>query len=258
MAAVMNLFDLSGKVAVVTGGNDGLGFGIAQAMASAGANIVVAGRRVEKNIAAGQALAALGVKTAAVEVDVCKEASCRALLETTLQRFGRIDILINNAGIAIHKRPETYTLGEWNKVMDTNLTGAFLCAQAAYPHMKRNGGGKIVNIGSMLSIFGASFAVAYGASKGGLVQMTKALACAWAKDNIQVNAILPGWIDTPLTESARRLVAGLHERILARTPAGRWGKPQDLAGVAVFLASGASDFITGAVIPVDGGYSSQG
>jgi len=254
----MNLFDLSGKVAVVTGGNDGLGFGIAQGMALAGAGIVVAGRRTERNVAAAQALAALGVNTTGVEVDVCKESSCRSLLETTLKRFGRIDILINNAGIAIRKQPESYTLGEWNKVINTNLTGAFLCSQAAYPHMKRNGGGKIVNIGSMLSIFGASYAVAYGASKGGLVQMTKALACAWAKDNIQVNAILPGWIDTPLTESARREVAGLHERVLARTPAGRWGKPQDLAGIAVFLTGAASDFITGAVIPVDGGYSAQG
>jgi 2-deoxy-D-gluconate 3-dehydrogenase len=254
----MNLFDLSGKVAVVTGGNDGLGFGIAQGMALAGAGIVVAGRRTEKNIAAAQALAGLGVNTAAVEVDVCKESSCRSLLETTLKRFGRIDILINNAGIAIRKQPQSYTLGEWNKVIETNLTGAFLCSQAAYPHMKRIGGGKIVNIGSMLSIFGASYAGAYAASKGGLVQMTKALACAWAKDNIQVNAILPGWIDTPLTESARREVAGLHERVLARTPAGRWGKPQDLAGIAVFLTGAASDFITGAVIPVDGGYSAQG
>ena len=145
----MNLFDLSGKVAVVTGGNDGLGFGIAQGMALAGAGIVVAGRRAEKNVAAAQMLAALGVNTAAVEVDVSKEPSCRSLLETTLQRFGRIDILINNAGIAIRKQPEAYTLGEWNKVIDTNLTGAFLCSQAAYPHMKRNGGGKIVNIGSM-------------------------------------------------------------------------------------------------------------
>jgi 2-deoxy-D-gluconate 3-dehydrogenase len=123
--------------------------------------------------------------------------------------------------------------------------------------MKNGGGGKMVNIGSMLSIFGASFAAAYAASKGGIVQMTKALACAWAKDNIQVNAILPGWIDTPLTQSARKEVPGLNERVLARTPAGRWGEPQDLAGVAVFLASPASDFITGAAIPVDGGYSSQ-
>ena len=124
--------------------------------------------------------------------------------------------------------------------------------------MVRAGGGKIINTGSMMSIFGSSFAVAYAASKGGIVQMTKSLACAWAKDNIQVNAVLPGWIDTELTQSARQEVPGLYERVLARTPAGRWGVPQDLAGIAVFLASGASDFVTGTAIPIDGGYSSQG
>jgi 2-deoxy-D-gluconate 3-dehydrogenase len=254
----MTLFELHGRVAVITGGNAGIGLGIAQGLAAAGAAIVVAGRRAEKNLAAASAIAELNVKTAAIEVDVCKEESCRAMVESTMQRFGRIDILVNNAGIAIRKQPQAYTLAEWSKVIDTNLTGAFLCAQAAYPHMKSGGSGKIVNIGSMLSIFGTSFAAPYAASKGGIVQMTKALACAWAKDNIQVNAILPGWIDTPLTQAARSEVPGLNERVLARTPAGRWGVPQDFSGIAVFLASSASDFITGAAIPVDGGYSSQG
>jgi len=138
------------------------------------------------------------------------------------------------------------------------LTSAFMCVQAAYPEMKKAGGGKIINIGSMMSIFGASFTSAYAASKGGIVQFTRALATAWAKDNIQVNAVLPGWIDTELTRDARQQVAGLHERVLARTPAGRWGVPEDLAGIAVFLASPASDFITGAAIPVDGGFSAMG
>jgi len=142
-------------------------------------------------------------------------------------------------------------------VLDTNLTSAFVAAQAAYPHMKRAGGGKIVNIGSMMSLFGASFVAPYGASKGGIVQLTKALAAAWAKDGIQVNAVLPGWIDTELTRRARQEVDGLHERVLARTPAGRWGEPEDLAGIAVFLCSAASDFVTGTAIPVDGGYSAQ-
>jgi 2-dehydro-3-deoxy-D-gluconate 5-dehydrogenase len=255
--APMKLFDLNGRVAVITGGNAGIGFGIAKGLAAAGAVIVVAGRRAEKNLEAARVIEAFNVNTAALEVDVCKEESCRSMVETTVERFGRIDILVNNAGITIRKQPEAYMLAEWNKVIDTNLTGAFLCAHAAYPHMKNGGSGKIVNIGSMLSIFGASFAAAYAASKGGIVQMTKALACAWAKDNIQVNAILPGWIDTPLTQSARKEVLGLNERVLARTPAGRWGEPEDLAGIAVFLASPASDFITGAAIPVDGGYSSQ-
>ena len=133
-----------------------------------------------------------------------------------------------------------------------------MCCQAAYPAMVRAGGGKIINIGSMMSIFGASFTAPYAASKGGMVQLTKALATAWAKDNIQVNAVLPGWIDTDLTRQARQQVAGLHERVLARTPAGRWGTPDDHAGLAVFLASPASDFVTGTAIPVDGGYSVQG
>jgi 2-dehydro-3-deoxy-D-gluconate 5-dehydrogenase len=254
---LMQLFDLNGRVAVITGGNAGIGLGMAKGLAAAGAAIVIAGRRAEKNLEAAKAIAAINVKTAAIEVDVCKEESCRSMIEATVNRFGRLDILVNNAGTTIRKQPEAYALVEWNEVIDTNLNGAFVCAHAAYPHMQAGGRGKIINIGSMMSIFGASYAAAYAASKGGIVQMTKALACAWAKDNIQVNAILPGWIDTPLTQSARRQVPGLNERVLARTPAGRWGEPQDLTGVAVFLASAASDFITGAAIPVDGGYSSQ-
>ena len=252
----MKLFELKGRVAVVTGGNSGIGLGIAQGLAAAGAAIVVAGRRNEKTLAAARALEKLDVRTVAVELDVRSEASCRAMVEGTVQRFGRLDILVNNAGTTIRKQPQALTLAEWNEVMETNLTGAFVCAHAAYPHMRR-GGGKIINIGSMLSIFGAAYAAPYAASKGAIVQMTKALACAWAQDNIQVNAILPGWIDTPLTEGARREVPGLNERVLARTPAGRWGEPADLAGLAVLLAGAASDFITGAAIPVDGGYSAQ-
>jgi 2-deoxy-D-gluconate 3-dehydrogenase len=253
----VKLFELTGRVAIITGGNAGIGLGIAKGLAAAGAAIAIAGRRAEKNLAAANSIQAFKVQTAAFEADVSREESCRSLLARVAEQFGRIDILVNNAGIAIRKQPETYTLAEWNSVIDTNLTGAFLCAQAAYPHMKRDGGGKIINIGSMLSIFGASFTAPYAASKGGIVQLTKALACAWAKDNIQVNAVLPGWIDTPLTQTARAEVPGLHERVLARTPAGRWGEPQDIAGVAVFLASAASDFVIGAAIPVDGGYSSQ-
>jgi len=140
-------------------------------------------------------------------------------------------------------------------VLDSNLTSAFLCSHAAFPAMKKAGAGKIVNIGSMMSIFGAPFATAYAASKGGIVQMTKAMATAWAKDNVQVNAILPGWIDTALTRRAREQVTGLHDSVLKRTPAGRWGEPSDFAGIAVFLSAAASDFVTGAAITVDGGYS---
>ena len=143
-------------------------------------------------------------------------------------------------------------------ILETNLTSAFMCCQAAYPAMKQAGGGKIINIGSMMSIFGASFTAPYAASKGGMVQLTRALACAWAKDNIQINAVLPGWIDTALTRQARRDLQGLEERVVARTPAGRWGTPADFAGIAVWLASPASDFVTGTAIRVDGGYSVQG
>src|SRR5205807_1229282 len=184
--------------------------------------------------------------------------SCRGMVNEAVERLGRLDILVNNAGTNIRKAPQDYTLEEWRLLLDTNLPISFVASQAADPHMKRAGGGKIINIGSMMSLFGASFVAPYGASKGGIVQMTKALATAWAKDNIQVNAILPGWIDTDLTRAARREVQGLHERVLARTPAGRWGNPEDFAGVAVFLASAASGFVTGATIAVDGGYSSQG
>jgi 2-dehydro-3-deoxy-D-gluconate 5-dehydrogenase len=251
----MSVFDLKGKAALVTGGNGGIGLGMAHGLAEAGATVAIAGRDKSKN---AQAVEALGGKTISLEADLRDEKSCRAMVEQAAQRLGRLDILVNNAGTNVRKPPQDYSLEEWKLVLDTNLTSAFVASQTAYPHLKRAGGGKIVNIGSMMSIFGASFVAPYGASKGGIVQLTRALACAWAKDNIQVNAVLPGWIDTALTRQARKDIAGLHERVLARTPAGRWGAPEDLSGIAVFLCSPASDFITGTAIPVDGGYSSQG
>ena len=254
----MSAFDLKGRVAVVTGGNGGIGLGMARGMAAAGAAIVVAGRNREKSARAVTELEGLGARAVAIEVDVTDEASVTALVRAAAERWGRLDVLVNNAGTNIRKQPQDLTLDEWRRVLDTNLTSAFLASRAAYPSMKAQGGGKIINIGSMMSIFGASFASAYAASKGGMVQFTKALAAAWARDNIQVNAVLPGWIDTELTEGARREVPGLHERVLARTPAGRWGVGDDLAGIAVFLAGRASDFVTGSAIPVDGGYSSLG
>ena len=257
-ASEMSLFDLKGKVALVTGGNGGIGLGMARGFASAGANVVVAGRNAAKSKAAADELAKLGVKTAVLEVDVQSEASCRRLVDDCVKAMGRVDILVNNAGINIRKRPETYTFAEWREVLSINLDGAFVCSHAVYPAMKKQGGGKIINIGSMMSIFGAPFAAPYAASKGGIVQMTKALATAWATDNIQVNAILPGWIDTDLTKSARQQVEGLHENVLRRTPSKRWGVPDDFSGIAVFLGSRASDFVTGTAIPVDGGFSISG
>lgn len=251
------MFDLKGKVAIVTGGNGGIGLGMAEGLARAGARVVVAARDSEKSAAAVAGLRALGSDALAIEVDVTDEASVAVLMKHAVLRCGRLDILVNNAGINMRKRPEELPLEEWMKVLDTNLTSAFLCSKAAYPYLKEATRGKIINIGSMLSLFGAPYAPAYGASKGGVVQLTRSLATAWAADDIQVNAILPGWIDTELTRQARQYSPVLHERVLDRSPAGRWGKGSDFAGVAVFLASAASDFVTGAAIPVDGGFSVQ-
>ena len=250
----MAAFDLTGKVALVTGGNGGIGLGMAKGLAASGALVMIAGRDAEKNRAAVEAL---GGSADAVAVDLAEESGAKTATDAVVRKFGRLDILINNAGINIRKSPQDYSLEEWHRVLNINLTSLFTCCQAAYPHLKARGG-KIINIGSMMSIFGASFAAPYGASKGGVVQLTKSLACAWAADNIQVNAVLPGWIDTELTKGAREQVSGLHEKVLARTPAARWGIPADMAGIATFLASPASDFITGTAIPVDGGYAAAG
>jgi 2-deoxy-D-gluconate 3-dehydrogenase len=251
-------FNLTGKVAVVTGGNGGIGLGMARGLASAGADIAVVGRNEAKSAAAAADLIAHGVRAIAVTADVTDKDAVAAMIARVTGELGRIDILVNNAGINIRKPADVLELDEWQSVIDTNLTSAFLCSKAAYPALKAAGGGKIINIGSMMSIFGASFAPAYAASKGGIVQFTRSCACAWAADNIQVNAILPGWIDTDLTRTARDQVDGLHQRVLARTPAARWGEIGDFAGIAVFLSSPASDFVTGTAIPVDGGYSISG
>jgi 2-dehydro-3-deoxy-D-gluconate 5-dehydrogenase len=253
----VNLFDLTGKVAIVTGGNGGIGLGMAQGLAQAGAKIAVVGRNAEKSAVAAQQLAdEAKVETLVVTADLAQADQVERVASEVLDRFGRIDILFNNAGINIRKPPHELSLEEWHTVLDVNLTSAFLLSKAVYPAMKRAGGGKIINIGSMTSIFGSSFAPAYATSKGGIVQLTKSMALAWAPDRIQVNAILPGWFDTELTEKARQEIPGLHERVLARIAHGRWAKPADMAGTAVWLASPASDYVTGIVVPVDGGYTS--
>jgi 2-deoxy-D-gluconate 3-dehydrogenase len=253
-----SMFDLSGKVAIVTGGNGGIGLGMARGLAEAGAGIAVVGRNEAKSNAAVADLRSRGVKAISVIADVTDKAAVANMVERVSRELGRIDILVNNAGINIRKPPHTLDPEEWDSVIKTNLTSAFLCSQAAYPAMKQAGGGKIINIGSMMSIFGASFAPAYAASKGGIVQFTRSCAVAWAPDNIQVNALLPGWIDTDLTKRAREQIDGLHDKVLARTPAARWGGIADFAGIAVFLSSSASDFLTGTAIPVDGGFSIMG
>jgi 2-deoxy-D-gluconate 3-dehydrogenase len=252
------LFDLTGKIAIVTGGNGGIGLGIAQGLAQAGAKIAIVGRNPEKSQAAAKLLSEqTGSPPLILTADVAKPDDVNALVRNVTDHFGRIDILFNNAGINIRRPPQTLSLEEWHNVLGINLTGAFLMSQAVYPAMKQAGGGKIINIGSMTSIFGASFAPAYATSKGGIVQLTKSLALAWAADNIQVNAILPGWFVTDLTNRARTEVTGLYERVLARIPTGRWAEPKDMAGTAVWLASPASDYVTGIAVPVDGGYSSS-
>jgi len=179
------------------------------------------------------------------------------MVADTVDVLGGVDILVANAGMNVRKRPETYSIDEWSTVITTNLTGVFVCCQAVYPEMRRRGGGKIVTIGSMTSLFGWGITPVYSTTKGGVLQLTRSLAGAWAADNIQINCILPGWIDTDLTRGARQRTPSLHDRVLERTPARRWGEPRDLAGPAVFLCSPASDFVTGAALPVDGGFSSS-
>jgi len=252
-----DLFDLHDRVAIVTGGNGGIGFGIAEGLAGAGAGVVIAARKRAKSDAAAQKLTGLGAQAIAVEADVTQPRDWGLIVQKTLDRFGRIDILVNNAGVLLGKPPESYSLEEWRSIIDTNLTGAFIGAQTVFPEMKRQGAGKIINIASLTASFGSPFNVPYTASKGGILQLTRGLATAWATHNIQVNAISPGWIDTDLAAGVRARVPNFDERVVARTPAGRWGRPTDFAGVAVLLASRASDFITGAEIPVDGGYSIQ-
>jgi len=253
---VKDAFNLKGKVAIVTGGNGGIGKGIARGFAEAGSDIVIAARNQAKTAEAEREIRGeFGVRVLGVKVDVRDEDQIQAMVEQVKDAFGRIDILVNNAGINIRKMPQELTIDEWDAILEVNLRGAFICSKAVYPAMKEAGGGKIICIGSMTSIFGGAKLAPYGTSKGGIVQLTRALAVAWAPDNVQVNAILPGWINTDLSKQAREALPGLDERVIARTPCGRWGEPEDLAGTATFLASAASDFVTGAAIPVDGGFS---
>ncbi|MCH8225148.1 MAG: glucose 1-dehydrogenase [Chloroflexi bacterium] len=254
--SVNKLFNLEGRVALVTGGNGGLGLGMALGLAEAGASIVVAARNTTKTATAVSQIEATGAKALGLTADVSRESDIAEMVAQTIEVFGRLDILVNNAGMVVRKEPQDLTLEEWDQVLDVNLRGAFLAARTAYPHMKRQGGGKIINIGSMFSIFGGGGSGApYSSSKGGLVQLSKSLAVAWAKDNIQSNTILPGWIMTELTSDIPVKQPERYDMISRRIPTGRWGEPEELKGAAVFLASPASDYVTGAVITVDGGYS---
>lgn len=254
--ASQKLFDLTGKVAVVTGGNGGIGLGIATGLAGAGANIVIAARSVEKTAQALENIRALGVEAHGITVDVTQEPAIQRIVTSTIDHMGRLDILVNNSGIAVRAQPQELTAAQWDSVVDVNLRAAFLASKAAYAQMVKAGGGKVINVGSMYSIFGSDWGAPYAASKGGLVQLTKSLAVAWAKDNIQVNAVLPGWIVTDLTRGIQDADPNRYDNISRRIPTGRWGEPSELAGAAVFLASTASDYVTGATLAIDGGYSS--
>ena len=254
----MESFNLAGKTALITGGNGGIGLAMAKSIGQAGASVVIAGRNETKNKESVNFLKGLNIDCISFTVDVTNEASCESLIQKTVSHFGKINILVNNAGTNIRKRPEEYKLDEWKSIIDTNLISMFVCSKACFSHFKNINEGKIINIGSMHSLFGAPLGSAYSASKGGVVQLTKSLANSWAKDNIQVNAVLPGYIDTTLTQQARIDIPELQKRVEERTPVGRWGVPDDLGGIAVFLSSQASDFISGTAIPVDGGYSING
>ena len=251
-------FDLGGKVAFVTGGNGGIGKGIAIGLAEAGAAVAIAARDGAKSAVTVEEIIGLGGRAATVPCDVTDRDSVTAAIESAVETLGRLDIVVNNAGIgAPAPEPQDLQPDGWDKIVATNLTGVYNVCVLAYPHLRDGGGGKIINISSMMGIFGGKAVAAYAASKGGVDQYTKSLAIAWARDNVQVNAIQPGWIVTDLTQVSRSTPEKF-ENIIDRTPAGRYGEPADLAGAAVFLSSSASDFVTGVLLPVDGGYACQG
>ena len=251
-----SLFDISGKNALVTGGNGGIGLAIAEGFASHGVNLLIIGRNEDKNSLAISRLEKFGTHVFSIVADLSQESDVKRVIDFANIKLNLVDILVNNAGINIRKPPQDFSVNEWDDVISVNLKSAFLMSQKVYPFMKKLNGGKIINIGSMYSVFGSDWSVAYSSSKAGLVQMSKSLAMSWAKDNIQVNAILPGWIKTDLTAPIEALFPDRFDIINRRIPTGRWGEPDDLIGTAIFLSSSASDYLTGTSIPVDGGYSS--
>ena len=246
-------FDLSGRVALVTGGNRGIGRGIATGLARAGAHVVVAARDEVRNRDTVEELTDLGARAVGIRCDVQRRDDIDAAVDRCRAEFSGLDILVNNAGVSAGGPPQHLDEETWDRVLDINLRAVFQCCQAAHP-LLRERGGKIINIGSEYSLFGSPLGLPYAASKGGVVQLTRSLAIAWARHDIQVNAIIPGWISTDMTVPVEQNES-FRDTIIARTPAGRFGEPHDLAGAAVFLASSASDFVTGQSLPVDGGYS---
>jgi NAD(P)-dependent dehydrogenase (short-subunit alcohol dehydrogenase family) len=252
---IKKLFDLSGRVAIITGGSAGLGRQMAEGLAEMGAHVVLCARKKERCLLAAEELKSLGVQTLALGCDVKDPASIQAVADVTVKQFGRIDILVNNAGTSWGAPTEAMTLEQWNKVIETNLTGTFLFSQAVGKVMIAQHRGKIINIASVAGLRGSppSFsAIGYSASKGGVIIFTKDLACKWGMHNIQVNAIAPGWFPTDMSG---KVIERNRETLLAGIPAARFGGPDDLKGAAVFLASDASNFVTGNILVADGGQS---
>ena len=247
-------FDLRGRVAIVTGGNGGIGRAIALGLAEAGAAVAIFGRNETKNAAVLEELQALGKPAMALPVDVTDRDGLEPAFRQVEDQLGPVNILVNNAGIAnlsggvLEEDP-----ADWDRVIETQLNAVFLLSKTAARSMKEHGGGKIINLGSMYSYFGSGLVPSYSAAKGAIVQLTKSMAIELAPHNIQVNAIAPGWVKTDMTAAVRE--TPMSDEIVARTPAGRWGEPKEMAGTAVYLASPAADFVTGVTIPVDGGYS---
>ncbi len=252
----MKIFDLTGKVAIITGGNGGLGLGIAKGLARAGAAVAVVGRNMEKLEVATKELKEAGAKVLAVQADVSKEDDVNRMVKETADHFGRVDILVNNAAISWGIRPEEMTLEQWNEFIAIDLTSVFLCSKACYPHFVKAGGGKIINISSVITKLAHPKLVHYAAAKGGMDHMTQSMARAWGDENIQVNVVLPGLVDSemmPCTGPNKR--GKIIDYAIKKSSVGRFGVPADFEGIAVLLASSASDFITGSIIVVDGGLS---
>ena len=251
------LFDLNGNVAVVTGGNGGIGRSLALGFARAGGSVAIVGRNEEKNQRVLKELQAIGRPAMALRVDLTHRDQLEPAMERIESTLGPVNTLVNNAGIVslsggILEESEE----DWDGVIETQLNSVFLMSKAAARRMKERGAGKVINIGSMYSYFGSGLIPSYSAAKGAIVQLTKSMAIELAPYNIQVNAIAPGWFETDMTAPVRSAeMKEMNDEIIARTPAGRWGDPDELVGTAIFLASRASDYVTGAMIPVDGGYS---
>lgn len=254
MATVKELMNMEGRVSVITGGATGIGFRMGLGLAEAGSNVVIASRKLEACEQAAHEIEKTGSKALAVACDVTRPDQVAAMRDAVMQRFGRVDALINNAGRAWVAPPEDLPLERWQQVFDLNVTGPFLCSQALGRDMIKAKRGKIINIASVAGLVGrnpqAYNSIAYGASKGALVNFTRDLAVKWAQHNIQVNCICPGFFVTPLNQ---KLYEKNKDMIDREIPLGQPGGPDDLKGVALLLASDASNFMTGAIIPVDGG-----